>query len=647
MLTRVAALSKKVDKDLLMAGALGAAALILYVATLSPDVLGGDPGEAQLAPYLLGIMHYTGYPLYTLVGWLWSHLVPFGNVAYRMNLLSAIFAAATISLVYLGVRQITIGYEGAALAAMALAVSPLFWEWAIMAGVRSLNAFFVATTIYLALRWQKERKERDLRALALVYGLSLTHHRTMILIGPALIIFALLVDRKLWREPKRLWLLIVLLGLPLLLYLYLPIRSRMHPPFDLLHPDNLERFLDLVTARKLSAFGETTTLNEILDRVRAYGLDLSRQFHVIGLLLGILGAFLLLWQDARTFLLFFLGFLGVVTFTVTSAYHLQTRPTLYAIPANVLFALWIGSAVDTLGKKINDGLSWPRARTLVSLGVFVLLALTGVNSYRQLLIEQGFPLDAYRQQLRWEQGRRLATNALPYLEPNSLMIADWEQATVFWYLQLIEGLRQDVWVQRLISEREEEQFRFWLENGRSQGKPVYVARVYPYLLGEKHLTSAGPVLKIQNEPSIQVPEETTPSDVNLEDQLKLVGYRHWSQRFRPGEVLSLILYWQALDKMENNYSVSVRLYDPNGNQVAQLDYAHPVLGTYPTTLWTPGEVVGDYYELPLDHSLAEGLYDVVALVYTSPEPGKWYNLQVKGTTPPTDRITLGSIEVRR
>ena len=77
-----------------MAGVLAfALPLSAYVATLVPGVDFWDTGELQTVPYILGIAHPTGFPLYVLCGWLWSHLVVVGTVAYRMNLLSA-FAVA-------------------------------------------------------------------------------------------------------------------------------------------------------------------------------------------------------------------------------------------------------------------------------------------------------------------------------------------------------------------------------------------------------------------------------------------------------------------------------------------------------------------------------------------------------------------------
>ncbi|MFN8455816.1 MAG: DUF2723 domain-containing protein [Anaerolineae bacterium] len=93
--------------QLLITGTVFTAALILYLNTLAPSVvtLFDDSLEFQLVTYQLGIAHPTGYPLYTLLGKLFTFL-PIGNVAYRVNLMSAFFGAATVGLLYLLIVQI-------------------------------------------------------------------------------------------------------------------------------------------------------------------------------------------------------------------------------------------------------------------------------------------------------------------------------------------------------------------------------------------------------------------------------------------------------------------------------------------------------------------------------------------------------------
>ena len=85
-------------------------ALGLYGMTLAPTVVTvfDDSLELQLVTYMLGIAHPPGYPLYTLLGWLFTRL-PLGDVAYRVNLMSAVFGALTVALVYLIGLELVVG----------------------------------------------------------------------------------------------------------------------------------------------------------------------------------------------------------------------------------------------------------------------------------------------------------------------------------------------------------------------------------------------------------------------------------------------------------------------------------------------------------------------------------------------------------
>jgi 4-amino-4-deoxy-L-arabinose transferase-like glycosyltransferase len=206
--------------------------LAVYVLTLAPGVLGGDSGELQYIPYILGVAHPTGYPLYTLLGWLWAHGVLVGDVAYRMNLLSAVLGASTVAVLYLIVHHLTSRHVPALLAAAIFAFSPTFWMQAIVAEVYTLNTAFMVLVIYLLLRWKAARPSaRDLLLAAFVYGLSLSHHQMIIIFLPAWALFVWLTDWKVFTD-ARLLLKIAALGLsPLLLYLYAPLRIwQLYPP---------------------------------------------------------------------------------------------------------------------------------------------------------------------------------------------------------------------------------------------------------------------------------------------------------------------------------------------------------------------------------------------------------------------------------
>ena len=91
--------------DRLIGAGLGAAFFLLYAAGASRTIYVGDSGELVTAVHLLGIPHPSGYPLYVMLGKLWTLLVPAGSIAFRMSLFSAACAAAACAGLYLTLLQ--------------------------------------------------------------------------------------------------------------------------------------------------------------------------------------------------------------------------------------------------------------------------------------------------------------------------------------------------------------------------------------------------------------------------------------------------------------------------------------------------------------------------------------------------------------
>src|ERR1700722_2437593 len=75
--------------------------IAIYLCTMMPGPAFMDTGEYQTVTYVLGCAHPTGYPLYTMVGKLFGTLVPLGNWAVRMNLMSALSTAASAAMLVL------------------------------------------------------------------------------------------------------------------------------------------------------------------------------------------------------------------------------------------------------------------------------------------------------------------------------------------------------------------------------------------------------------------------------------------------------------------------------------------------------------------------------------------------------------------
>jgi len=105
-----------------------------------------------------------------------------------------------------------------------------------------------------------------------------------------------------------------------------------------------------------------------------------------------------------------------------------------------------------------------------------------------------------------------------------------------------------------------------------------------------------------------------PISVNFGDRMALVGYDLDKRWVRPGDTITLTLYWQGRRRMDVNYTVSAQLVDAGQRKAAQ-DDGWPLGGTAPTTGWEPGQVLADPVALTVFQGTSPGVYDVRVVVY--------------------------------
>src|SRR6202011_918680 len=105
----MSSLSRENVKTLGYAVAVFAAAGLLYFLTAARDIVVGDTPELITAAATLGVAHEPGYPLFTMLGHLFS-LIPFGSIPFRVNLLSVTCHALTVGVIYLAAIRLTRSY---------------------------------------------------------------------------------------------------------------------------------------------------------------------------------------------------------------------------------------------------------------------------------------------------------------------------------------------------------------------------------------------------------------------------------------------------------------------------------------------------------------------------------------------------------
>ncbi|XP_077774883.1 protein O-mannosyl-transferase TMEM260 isoform X7 [Podarcis muralis] len=215
------------------AGAVGAGVAALYVAALPLSVPGGDSGELITAAYELGVAHPPGYPLFTLLAKLAIELLPFGSVAFRVNLLCAVLGAAAAPFFFYTVARLSGKHAAGIFAVGMFSFSRLTWQWSITAEVFSLNSLFVGLLMALCVRFREAAtaKERSkiCKAGAFCCGLSLCNQHTIVVyvICVALWVFSCLLRERELTPGHMLKLTFCFLAgcLP---YLYLPASSYLN-----------------------------------------------------------------------------------------------------------------------------------------------------------------------------------------------------------------------------------------------------------------------------------------------------------------------------------------------------------------------------------------------------------------------------------
>jgi len=153
---------------------------------------------------------------------------------------------------------------------------------------------------------------------------------------------------------------------------------------------------------------------------------------------------------------------------------------------------------------------------------------------------------------------------------------------------------------------------------------------------------ARPVLR---ERRFTVPEIEHPMEATLGDQVRFLGYDVSSPSYKRGETLHLTLYWQAMTRMEESYTVFVHLLAKDGIMGGQWDSV-PGGGLLPTTSWLEGEVITDEYEVPIKAGAPPGEYVIEIGMYNVYTGGR-LEVRGKGGDVEGNRILLHKIQIPR
>jgi hypothetical protein len=289
--------------------------VVLYLLTLAPTVTFEDSGELAAAAYSLGIAHPPGYPIFCMVGNLFT-LIPVGNVAWRLNFMSACFMAlgsgifAWVVLLLLDrIRGLgTKAGEHAPIAAMLaasiasaimLGTAREVWEQAIITEVYAMSVFLAAIDLLLLLYWERvapAEKDRFFRGLCFSLAMGLLVHPISIVMVPLALAYVLLTERRYLLRLMRLVEGAICFALGLLPILYLPLASRRNPAADWGDPETFRNLYRLLTGGL--SIHQTYALSKTAGQAGYYFYLLGQQWFPLLLAPVILG-FVVLFKYSR------------------------------------------------------------------------------------------------------------------------------------------------------------------------------------------------------------------------------------------------------------------------------------------------------------------------------------------------------------
>jgi tetratricopeptide (TPR) repeat protein len=217
---RVPPLFRKVDWMALIIAFVGVWAVYLW--TLAPELTLEDSGELCTGSYYAGIPHPPGYPFWSIYSWFWTAILPFGNVAWRVEAgesfaaamgcgLLALMVSRGSSMLIEGIEELkaiarewenAICFVSGTVAGLLLGLGSFMWsESDVINRISLFGVPWLIVVILLLFRWAYAPQQRRYLYLSMLcYGWLATIHQTLLLSLPGLEILVALVLPRLGRD---------------------------------------------------------------------------------------------------------------------------------------------------------------------------------------------------------------------------------------------------------------------------------------------------------------------------------------------------------------------------------------------------------------------------------------------------------------
>lgn len=442
----------------------------VYLLTANPSVVFFDAGELIVSSFILSPGHPPGYPLYVLLG-KFSSFLPFGAVAYKLNMMAAFFSSLSTLMVFLMTSRILKGLrasddaEGykdliAFFTALIFAFSYDFWNQAVIAEVYPMNTFIAGLIIYLLLLWRdKERgirgygdtertvadspihrftSSRLLYLVSFLLGLGLGNHHTLLVVLPVLFLIIAVTDWRLLFNSKAWGISVLFFIFGLSVYIFLPLRALQDPELNWGDPETFSRFKWVLFREGYPRQGLYRPLSLFWKQLKT--LDIVYAFSGVGFAIGCLGLAAYLRERLTEVLITATVFLVLSVGIVIYGNPIEENIFLiesFHTPSYMIFSVWIGLGMFfILGLLFRAGQSFVRQKWIVPVLVILMALLpASLLAYFYPWNDRSNDLVAYD----------YAQNELASM-PSTSILFTWGDSGAFplWYLQIVERYQPGV-----------------------------------------------------------------------------------------------------------------------------------------------------------------------------------------------------------
>lgn len=435
---------RKIDSFVLPAILVGS--LALHMTAAARTVTFSDSGDFLMAISTVGNCHGPGYPLFIMTSKLFSWIFPFGSLAFRVSVLSGLFASLSACLIYWIIFRMAHSRVGGVVAAIAFTFSYTFWYQTVIPETYGMNIFFFALLVVLILRWERmlvegrrDSADNSLAAFAFVFGLAMTNHFSAVFLVPGFFFFV--ADTN-WREAfslRNVFRMGAFFVLGLLPYIYEPTAAFRGPAYNYGDPSTLTRWFHHVTLYYQRGGLFNYPLKLFIPRFWRYFGTLTTEFPYFFWVaaLGILATVL---NRRKKYALFLITLFLVSALAVMSYSQLESvlRAHFY-YPSYFVVALFIGFGAAWLSKLARRGagsLDVSLARGLTVATAVVLIALTSL----------AIPLHYSKvDKSGYKYARNMAVKMMGRAGPDGIILTDSDNVIFpLKYMQTVEGIGKDV-----------------------------------------------------------------------------------------------------------------------------------------------------------------------------------------------------------